>query len=122
MFMVPPLLPYWLMFGINPKAFLTSSQWVQMSVGFINYAIMALCFVTARRRNGFAAVQDLLTGTRVVTRGSLATRPVHPSVEAPPPAVESGTTIRPYHVLQPLGESGGAKWFLAYDLKLLRQV
>jgi len=42
--------------------------------------------------------------------------------EVPPPSVESAATIGPYHVLQPLAESGGEKWFLAYDLKLLRRV
>ena len=84
---------------------------------------MALLFVTARRRNGFAAVQDLLTGTRVVSRAALSARPVLPASEVPPPAVESAITIGPYHVLQALdGVRAREKWFLAYDLKLLRKV
>ncbi len=121
-YVLPPFLPYWLAFGSNPKAYLGSSQWFQMLVGLSCYVLMALLFVTARRRNGFAAVQDLLTRTRVVSRGALEMRPVLAASEVPPPAVESATTIGPYHVLQPLTEAAGTKWYLGYDLKLLRKV
>ena len=119
---MPPFVPYWLVFGTNPKAYMSASQLTQMLLGLSCYAIMALLFVTARRRNGFAAVQDLLTRTRVVSRAAVSSRPVLPASEAPPPAVESAITIGPYHVLQALAESAGEKWFLAYDLKLLRKV
>ena len=95
------------------KAYMSASPWTQMLLGFSIYAIMALLFVTARRRNGFAAVQDLLTGTRVISRAAVSSRPVLPASEAPPPAVESAITIGPYHVLQALTESAGEKWFLA---------
>ena len=67
-------------------------------------------------------MQDLLTRTRVVSRAAVSARPVLPTSELPSPAVESALTIGPYHVLQALTESGGVKWFLAYDLKLLRKV
>jgi len=81
-----------------------------------------LLFATARRRNGFAAVQDLLTGSRVVSRAAVTSRRVLAASEAPPPAVESAITIGPYHVLQALTEAAGETWFLGYDLKLLRKV
>jgi hypothetical protein len=58
----------------------------------------------------------------VVSRAAFASRPVLPASELPPPAVESAITIGPYHVLQTLTESAGEKWFLAYDLRLLRKV
>ena len=67
---------------------------------------MALLFVTARRRNGFAAVQDLVTRTRVVSRAAIISRPVLAPSEAPPPAIESAITIGPYHVLQALTDGG----------------
>jgi uncharacterized RDD family membrane protein YckC len=121
-FVVPPLLPYWLAFGKNPKAYMSASQLTQMLFGVSIYAAMALLFVTARRRNGFAAVQDVLTKTRVVSRAAAASRPTRPASELPPSSVESAITIGPYHVLQALTESAGEKWFLAYDLKLLRKV
>ena len=121
-YVVPPLVPYWATFGTNPKAYMSASQLTQMLLGFSIYGVIALLFVTARRRNGFAAVQDLLTKTRVVSRAAVTSRPVLPASEAPPPAVESAITIGPYHVLQALTESAGETWFLAYDLKLLRKV
>jgi hypothetical protein len=121
-YMLPPLLPYWAVFGTNPKAYLNSSQLTQTLLGLSIYVIMALLFVTARRRNGFAAVQDLLTKTRVISRAAGSSRPVLSASDAPPPTVESAITIGPYHVLQALSESVSEKWFLAYDLRLLRKV
>ena len=121
-YVVPSFVPYWAVIGTNPKAYMSSSLLTQMLLGSSIYGIMALLFVTARRRNGFAAVQDLLTRTRVVSRAAGSSRPVLAAGEAPPPAAESAITIGPYHVLQALTESAGEKWFLAYDLKLLRKV
>jgi eukaryotic-like serine/threonine-protein kinase len=103
-YLLPPLGPYWVGFGTNPKAIMSMSQWAQLLVTFSIYGIMALLFVTARRRNGFAAVQDLWSGTRVVSRGALVSRPVLTASEPPPPAVESAVTVGPYHVLQTLSE------------------
>ncbi|HOX56408.1 MAG TPA: protein kinase [Candidatus Paceibacterota bacterium] len=120
--LVPPFLPYWLAFGANPKDYLASSQWIQTLMGLSCYVVMALLFVTARRRNGFAALQDLVSRSRVVSHAALVSRPVLSAAEAPPPAVESAITIGPYHVLQALADTAAEKWFLAYDLKLLRKV
>ena len=117
-----PFLPYWALFGANPKAYLNASQLVQTLVGFSCYVLIALLFVTARRRNSFAAVQDLLSRTRVVNRGAVSARPLLAASEVPPASVESAATIGPYHVLQALDGSSDGKWFLAYDLKLLRKV
>ena len=81
-YVVPPLVPYWATFGTNPKAYMSASQLTQMLLGFSIYGVIALLFVTARRRNGFAAVQDLLTKTRVVSRAALTSRPVLPASDA----------------------------------------
>jgi hypothetical protein len=121
-YFLPPFVPYWVAFGSNPGAYLSTSWLTQTLMGSSCYVVMALLFVTARRRNGFAAVQDLLTRTRVISRAAVGGRPVLPMSELPLPAVESAITIGPYHVLQALTEAGGVKWFLAYDLKLLRKV
>ena len=120
--LLPPFLPYWLTFGLNPKGFITSPQWFQVLLGLSIYAVMGLLFVTARRRNGFAALQDLSSRTRVVSRAALVSRPVLSATEAPPPAVESAIRIGPYHVLQALADTATEKWLLGYDLKLLRKV
>jgi len=121
-YVVPPIVPYWASFGMNPKAFMGAPQLTQTLLGLSCYAVMALLFVTARRRNGFASVQDLLTRTRVIAQAAVSSRPVLAASDSPPPSVESAITIGPYHVLQALTESGSEKWFLAYDLKLLRKV
>ncbi len=121
-YITPPILPYWLAYGINPRAYMSSSTWLQLLMGLSTYGFMALLFVTARRRNGFAAVQDLLTGTRVVSRAALGTRPAPLAGEPPSALAESALTVGPYHVLQTLADSAVEKWFLGYDLKLLRKV
>jgi uncharacterized RDD family membrane protein YckC len=121
-YVLPPFLPYWAIFGANPKVYLNASQPVQMLAGFSWYVVTGLLFVTARRRNGFAAVHDLLSGTRVIARAALSARPLLAGNDSPPPSVESAVIIGPYHVLQPLAESADEKWFLAYDLKLLRKI
>jgi hypothetical protein len=121
-FVVLPMVPYWLAFGANHKGYPGLSAFRQMLMGLAMYGVMALLFATARRRNGFAAVQDLLTGTRVISRAAFAARRAPALMETPPPTVASAITIGPYHVLQALSEAGETKWFLGYDLKLLRKV
>jgi eukaryotic-like serine/threonine-protein kinase len=122
-FLLPPVLPYWVAFGAKGWAYMASPTLPQLLLGLLVYALMALLFVTARRRNGFAAVQDLLSRTRVISRAAvLSTRPAHPASELALPAVESAAKIGPYHVLQEIAESAGVKWSLAYDVKLLRRV
>jgi hypothetical protein len=121
-YVLAPVLPYWLAFGRNPKAYLSAPQLTHTLLALSSYVVMALLFVTARRRNGFAALQDLLTGTRVVSRAAFSSRPVLSANEPPPPVIESAAAIGPYHVIQPLADSVGLNWFLGYDLKLLRRV
>ena len=84
--------------------------------------MLALLFCTARRRNGFAAVQDLVTKTRVISRAALELRPMLSAVETPPPAVDAKPTVGPYHVLETLETNAEGQWLLGYDLRLLRKV
>ena len=65
----------WAAFAANPRAYLSTPQLTQTLIGLSCYVVMALLFITARRRNGFAAVQDLLTGTRWFPRPRLARGP-----------------------------------------------
>jgi len=91
-------------------------------MAFSYYIVLALLFCTARRRNGFAAIQDLVTKTRVISRAALQSRPVLAAIELPPPAVESTVTVGPYHVLETLEKARPGEWLLGYDLRLLRKV
>ena len=101
---------------------MNSSMVIQQLIGFSFYLVLALLFCTARRRNGFAAVQDLVTKTRVISRAALQSRPVLSASETPPPAVEAKPTVGPYHVLETLETNAGGQWLLGYDLRLLRKV
>jgi len=44
----------------------------QFLLNFPFYIVLGLLFASVRTRNGFAAIHDLLTGTRVVVREALA--------------------------------------------------
>jgi len=124
-YVVAPMLPFWITFtayGANPKAYFSTPQIIQTLMGFSYYIVLALLVCTARRRNGFAAVQDLVTKTRVISRAALESRPVLVTAELPPPAVEAGPAVGPYQVLETLGQSDGRKWLLGYDLRLFRKV
>jgi hypothetical protein len=121
-FLGAPLVPIWVPLAIDPRAYyFSASPWTQILWSSSMYVVMGLLFVTARRRNGFAAVQDLLTRTRVVARTALSPRPMLAANE-PQPSAESAITIGPYQVMEALSESAGERWFLGYDLKLLRKV
>jgi uncharacterized RDD family membrane protein YckC len=121
-YVVVPMLPYWAAFGLSPRAYFESSPLMQSLLGFSYYILLALLFCTARRRNGFAAAQDLVAKTRVISRVALESRQVLAMAEVPPPAVDGGPAVGPYQVLETLEKSAGAEWLLGYDLRLLRKV
>ncbi len=122
LFVVLPLTPFWLWYGLNSKDYVYESPWLQSLVSFSSYFIMGLMFAGARRRNGFAALQDLVTNTRVVSRVALESRPALAGNEVPARATEAGRAIGPYQVLEQLERSESAEWLLGYDLRLLRKV
>jgi uncharacterized RDD family membrane protein YckC/predicted Ser/Thr protein kinase len=94
-------------------------------------------WVTIRRRNGFAALQDLLTRTRVVARPLAQERPRLNTAEAlssstarierqPLAEQELGAPaperLGPYEIIRSLGFTEGAEVLLALDLALRRCV
>ena len=118
-----PALPALVFFGGASRAvYFSSSSVVQYLTQISYYALLALLFCTARRRNGLAAVHDLITRTRVVSLAALEARPVFAATDTPPPQVEAKRRIGPYHVLETLEETGAQQWLLGYDLRLLRKV
>lgn len=119
-----PYLPLCLVYGINPTvdSFASISTSHQFLANISVYLLLALVFCTARRRNGFAAIHDLVTKTRVVSRTSLQARPAPSVGEASPPSIEAKPLIGPYHILDTLEDFAGTAWLLGYDLRLLRKV
>lgn len=95
---------------------------VQSAGLFVSYGLLALFFVTARRHNGFAAVHDLLTGTRVVQRAAYERRSqLIPRDDSFPRGGEA-PSVGPFHVLDSLARRGGEEILLGYDARLLRKV
>lgn len=84
--------------------------------------LLALLFVSARRSNGFAAIQDLVSRTRVVRRISHQNRPEIESMAARPSPAEDAAHFGPYQVVESLGSSGEENWFLCLDKPLRRNV
>ncbi len=75
-------------------------------------------FLTMRRRNGFAAVHDLMSGTRVVRKAKTTARPRPEISEAKDDSPADGERIGPFIVIKPLNESLS----LAHDPALRRRV
>ena len=119
---VAPAAPAWLLFGMNAEAYLSGPKGPQFLAGVSVYVLWGLLFSTARRRNGFAAVQDLATKTRVVSQAAVLARPRLPSPVMPPPEIENSAQVGPYHILETLEQGPATSWFLGYDLRLLRRV
>ncbi len=95
--------------------------WTQR-IGFLVLGISALMFATARRRNGFAGLHDLATGTRVTLKSAVEPRPTpEPASESSPP-LDRLPMVGPYHVLGQLALENGAELLLGFDARLLRRV
>lgn len=82
----------------------------------------ALLALTARRKNGFATVLDLLTGTRVIQRAAYEAREAVAPSEEPVATAETTAMVGPYHALAALAEDAGGELLLGYDTKLTRRV
>jgi uncharacterized RDD family membrane protein YckC len=89
------------------------------------WAAMAAYFVTARRRNGWAAVHDLASRTRVVRRSGVE-RPhvVMPAGSPPLPGeqVAPGLHYGPFAVISDAGAADDGRLYVAFDPALRRRV
>jgi eukaryotic-like serine/threonine-protein kinase len=88
-----------------------------IGVGIVFFLYPALLCVTARRRNGFATVTDLLTKTRVIQKSAYQAREGVAQPEDPVASTDALMQIGPYHVLSSLGAIR-----IGYDTKLMRRV
>ncbi|HTI68659.1 MAG TPA: protein kinase [Candidatus Limnocylindria bacterium] len=84
--------------------------------------ILALLFCTARRKNGFAAVHDLWTGTRVLRRSNHQSRPKLTLPASHPVSGEVAQHLGPYQVLKTLHQAGAAELLLGFDPRLQRHI
>ena len=82
----------------------------------LGVVLLILIFATMRRRNGYAAAQDMLTGTRVIFAPLAAARLTIPDAPANLPT-QSGKRIGPFAVVSREGD-----WIFARDEALDRRV
>ncbi|MHC1764329.1 MAG: protein kinase [Verrucomicrobiia bacterium] len=123
LFHVVPALPFWVWMGFDPaRGFLTSGSLGSTVLGFTHYVLLALLFASARRRNGWAAVHDLITRTRVIRQVQYASRPVSQASAEAAPKEASRAAVGPYAVLETVESSPGGEWLLGFDTRLLRRV
>ncbi|MEY2407827.1 MAG: eukaryotic-like serine/threonine-protein kinase [Verrucomicrobiota bacterium] len=80
-------------------------------------------WITIRRRNGFAGLQDLFTRTRVVIRHAAHERPLLKSTRAERDSSgATGEKLGPYEVIHSVGATDGGELLLARDPALRRIV
>jgi hypothetical protein len=99
--------------------------WNMPPDAWLSLLLTILLFSTARRRNGWTGVHELLSRTRVVERNVL--RPVGSTApKASPvdlvPALSSLRRVGPYAVHTMVGETGGGRLFVGVDPILRRHV
>ena len=123
-FILPPALPVWIWLAFDPaRAATVGTQAGSMAIAYSQFVVMALLFIiSARRRNGFAGLHDLASGTRVIRKAAYEARPLLETEEPPPPVSEATPQIGPYYVLDRLEKTESGEMLLGYDAQLLRKV
>jgi serine/threonine protein kinase len=121
---------WWLRLGLRTAVFLVPTlffmgAWNVRPNVWLSLLLTILLFSTARRRNGWTGVHELLSRTHVVQRNVL--RPV---ASAPPkaspadliPALSSLRRVGPYAVHTMVGDTGGGRLSVGVDPILRRHV
>ena len=123
-FILLPVLPVWTYLGFDPgKAATLGTQAGSMAAAYSQFAVIALLFaISARRRNGFAGLHDLASGTRVIRKAAYEARPLLEVEEPPQPVSEATPKIGPYYILDRLEKTEAGELLLGYDARLLRKV
>jgi uncharacterized RDD family membrane protein YckC len=129
---LPWVLPSLILMTMVPSSELSAvthpSEWATGREGsrFTDWAWVPLTislFITMRRRNGYAALQDLASGTRVIVRPKAQKRPLLAAVPFPPrvPSAEPAG-FGPYRASEVLWKAGEEELVLAFDPALQRKV
>jgi uncharacterized RDD family membrane protein YckC len=84
---------------------------------------VAALLATVRRRNGYAGLHDLVSGTRVIQRAAYQQRTVLPkAVQESAILNDTAPRLGPFQVIGSIGPSGNSEILLAQDPILLRLV
>ena len=116
---IPLLVTLLLYTGAEYQARMTAGHWNPED--WLWFPLLAILFCTMRRRNGFAGLHDLASGTRVVARPSAMQRSrlSSPTTTLMPLA---GTKLGPYELVGSLGRVGVGELLLAHDRALRRNL
>jgi uncharacterized RDD family membrane protein YckC len=121
-----PLLIAALVFGVDRvTGYLEAHRWLAAAASMGPTIASILLFATMRRQNGLAAVHDLLTGTRVVTRRLDEFRQTAVLVTDAAGGAESASTstrLGSFDVGRALGDVPGGRLFEGVDIVLKRRV
>ena len=125
-FLATGWIAWWALYAYDRQAGIAAIQvtngtlfWTTAS---ISIAAFLLLFCTVRRRNGFAGLHELASGTRVVRRQASEQRPALTLADEPLPDAQSAQQIGSYDVLGRLDADSTHELLLAYDTRLLRKV
>ncbi|HEY5912442.1 MAG TPA: protein kinase [Verrucomicrobiae bacterium] len=99
-----------------------SAQQLITGIGLLVLPTRLAIFVTARPRNGYAGIHDLVSATRVVLKSAYQARPVLQPASEGSPELKTLPLIGPYHVLDRMGRQNGTELLLGFDARLLRRV
>lgn len=86
----------------------------------ISVVVIALMFSTMRARNGYAAIQDLASKTRVVLKPSFVTEHLEISARVDDPTPAAVAAVGPYAALSPLPDEDGEYVIPGFDPVLRR--
>ncbi|MBN1674599.1 MAG: protein kinase [Kiritimatiellae bacterium] len=92
------------------------------ALAVVTWAVYLLLFATMRRRNGWAGLHDLLSGTRVIDRPAIERRGGAAAAEPPQTEEILGEPIGPYRVVRELSRTNAEVVTLGYDERLRRRV
>ena len=121
-YVLPMVLPSLLYFMLVSKADMRAAlaRGDTLITDWIWWPTFALLFLTMRRRNGFAAIHDLLSGTRVIVRPRTQRRPPARAVEKP--IADGRGSVGPYEVRGSLWKTEQEELLLGFDPGLRRNV
>jgi uncharacterized RDD family membrane protein YckC len=115
--------PCWGFYAFDPAAAIAASADPdEMTLEVFGLLLSFGLFCTMRRRNGYAGIHELASGTRVVRIPTRQQRPSLSLTEEPLPETQDARQIGPYHVLGSLDVAETHELLLAYDPRLLRKV
>lgn len=115
-------LPVIVRFVSETFAHATAAGWPMFAFDCGSWLLLLLVFSTARRRNGYAGLHELASGTRVILNSAYRARPVVQTPHEPLALPSVRQRIGPYSVLANSDEAGSEVAVVGFDPSLQRRV